>query len=171
MTARIQEKTVSAYFYYMWNAWSKEECDTVFGSQSRHFWEKWDYLYRTFHGSAAEHFYAALSAANRRLVVERACKLYDGNRLRDNPKYVGKTVEKTPERLVLVVDNAPQSLANLFMAGDIPFAYSSGRFIVFDNTTPPVLREYLERRGIPHEQLDRMSFSQREIGINDIPLP
>ena len=57
------------------------------------------------------------------------------------------------------------------MAGDIPFAYSSGRFIVFDNTTPPVLREYLERRGIPHEQLDRMSFSQREIGINDIPLP
>ena len=109
MTARIQEKTVSAYFYYMWNAWSKEECDTVFGSQSRHFWEKWDYLYRTFHGSAAEHFYAELSPANRRLVVERACELYDGNRLRDNPKYVGKTVEKTPERLVLVVDNAPQT--------------------------------------------------------------
>lgn len=171
MTARKQEKIVSSFFYYMWNAWGKEECDAVFGSQFRHFWEKWDYLYRTFRGGAAEHFYAELSPANRRLVVERACELYDGNRLRDNPKYAGKEVEKTPERLVLVIDNAPQSLASLFMAGVIPFAYSSGRFIVFDSATPQVFREYLERRGVPHEQLDKMVLSQREIGINDIPLP
>ena len=25
------ENTVSSFFYYMWNAWSEEECKTVYG--------------------------------------------------------------------------------------------------------------------------------------------
>lgn len=170
MTARKQENIVSSFFYYMWNAWGDAECRTVFGPMADHFWEKWESLYRKFRGGTAERFYADLSAGNRRLVVERACELYDGNRRLDSPKYSDKQPENFPERLVLVVGNAPQSLANLVMAGDIPFAYSSGRFIVFDSASPQVFREYLERRGVPPVQLEQMMITQREITINDIPL-
>ena len=35
------ENAVSSFFYYMWNAWSKEECKAVFGDMYRHFWDKW----------------------------------------------------------------------------------------------------------------------------------
>ena len=170
MTARMKESIISSFFFYMWNAWGKEECQTVFGSMADHFWEKWEDLYRKFRGGGAERFYAELSLTNRRLVVERACELYDGNRRRDSPKYSEKQPENFPERLVLVVGNAPQSLANLFMAGDIPFAYSSRRFIVFDSASPQVFREYLERRGVPPVQIEQMMITQREIIINNIPL-
>lgn len=166
----MKESIVSSFFFYMWNAWGKEECQTVFGSMADHFWEKWEDLYRKFRGGGAERFYAELSLTNRRLLVERACELYDGNRLRDTPRYSDKQPEKFPERLILVVGNAPQSLANLFMAGDIPFAFSSGRFIVFDSASPQVFREYLERRGVPPVQIEQMMITQREIIINNIPL-
>lgn len=33
------ENTVSSFFYYMWNAWSEEECKTVYGGMYPHFWE------------------------------------------------------------------------------------------------------------------------------------
>ena len=36
------ENAVSSFFYYMWNAWSKEECKVVFGGMYKHFWEKWN---------------------------------------------------------------------------------------------------------------------------------
>ena len=35
------ENTVSSFFYYMWNAWSEEECKAVYGGMYPHFWEKW----------------------------------------------------------------------------------------------------------------------------------
>ncbi|MFS2826827.1 hypothetical protein [Parabacteroides distasonis] len=38
------ENAVSSFFYYMWNAWSKEECKVVFGDMYRHFWDKWSAL-------------------------------------------------------------------------------------------------------------------------------
>ena len=31
------ENTVSSFFYYMWNAWSEEECKTVYGGMYPHF--------------------------------------------------------------------------------------------------------------------------------------
>lgn len=33
------ENTVSSFFYYMWNAWSEEECKAVYGGMYPHFWE------------------------------------------------------------------------------------------------------------------------------------
>ena len=38
------ENAVSSFFYYMWNAWSKEECKVVFGDMYLHFWDKWSGL-------------------------------------------------------------------------------------------------------------------------------
>ena len=38
------ENAVSSFFYYMWNAWSKEECKVVFGGMYLHFWDKWSGL-------------------------------------------------------------------------------------------------------------------------------
>ncbi|WP_232045646.1 hypothetical protein [Alistipes onderdonkii] len=171
MTTRTQENIVSSYFYYMWNAWSQKECRTLFGTMTDHYWTKWEQLYGRFHGGAAERFYAELSTTNRRLVVERACELYDGNRRRASPKYSAKQPEKIPERPVIIIAGAPKSLANLFMAESIPFAYSLEKFIIFDSATPQVCREHLERRGVPRKQLDDMKISQREISINDISLP
>ena len=37
------ENTVSSFFYYMWNAWSEEECKTVYGGMYPHFWENNEY--------------------------------------------------------------------------------------------------------------------------------
>ena len=35
------ENAVSSFFFYMWNAWSEEECKAVYGNMYPHFWEKW----------------------------------------------------------------------------------------------------------------------------------
>lgn len=77
------ENAVSSFFYYMWNAWSKEECKVVFGGDYLHFWEKWNaQAENSIHG-AAERFYAELSECNRTLLVERAVSLYDGRAKRE----------------------------------------------------------------------------------------
>lgn len=77
------ENSVSSFFYYMWNAWSKEECEIVFGGMCKHFWEKWNSLANDSIFGAAERFYAALSENNRKLLVERAVSIYDGRSFRN----------------------------------------------------------------------------------------
>ena len=83
------ENTVSSFFYYMWNAWSEEECKTVYGGMYPHFWEKWCVATDKGTFGAAERFYLELSEDNRRILVERAVSIYDGRRFRkrnSNPK-------------------------------------------------------------------------------------
>ena len=77
---RTNENIVSSFFYYMWNRWSKAECETVFGSMAGHFWAKWCGLSSTTLSGAAERFYAELGNNARDKIVERACELYDGQR-------------------------------------------------------------------------------------------
>ena len=77
------ENAVSSFFYYMWNAWSKEECEIVLGGMCKHFWEKWNSFANDSIFGAAERFYAALSENNRKLLVERAVSIYDGQRFRN----------------------------------------------------------------------------------------
>lgn len=77
------ENAVSSFFYYMWNAWGKEECKVVFGDMYRHFWDKWESLANDSIFGAAERFYAALSENNRKLLVERAVSIYDGRGFRN----------------------------------------------------------------------------------------
>lgn len=89
---RTNENIVTSFFFYMWNAWGKEECKVVFGSMSDHFWEKWCGLCSKTSSGAAEKFYSYLSDNYRRLLVERAIVLYDGR---------GTRVEK-PEDETLV---------------------------------------------------------------------
>ena len=60
------ENTVSSFFYYMWNAWSEEECKTVYGGMYPHFWEKWCVATDKGTFGAAERFYLELSEDNRR---------------------------------------------------------------------------------------------------------
>lgn len=76
------ENAVSSFFYYMWNAWSKEECKAVFGDMYRHFWDKWSALADKSIFGAAERFFAELSENNQKLLVERAVVLYDGRAFR-----------------------------------------------------------------------------------------
>ena len=83
------ENTVSSFFYYMWNAWSEEECKTVYGGMYPHFWEKWCVATDKGTFGAAERFYLELSEDNRRILVERAVSIYDGRHFRkrnSNPK-------------------------------------------------------------------------------------
>ena len=77
------ENAVSSFFYYMWNAWSMEECKAVYGGMYPHFWEKWNALADKSIYGAAERFYMELSEDNRRLLVERAVSIYDGRRFRN----------------------------------------------------------------------------------------
>lgn len=76
------ENTVSSFFYYMWNAWSEEECKAVYGGMYPHFWEKWCVATGKGTFGAAERFYLELSEDNRRILVERAVSIYDGRRFR-----------------------------------------------------------------------------------------
>ena len=72
---------VTSFFYYMWNAWSEEECEIAFkDGDYNHFWNKWCEAYDTMHGprGAAELFYMMLSDTNRDKLVARALELYDG---------------------------------------------------------------------------------------------
>ena len=54
------ENAVSSFFYYMWNAWSEEECRTVFKEMYPHFWEKWSLMTDKGVFGASERFYAEL---------------------------------------------------------------------------------------------------------------
>ena len=69
---------VSSFFYYMWNAWSEDECKVVYGEMSRHFWGKWSQMTDKGAFGAAERFYAELTDHYREKLVERAVSLYDG---------------------------------------------------------------------------------------------
>ena len=79
------ENAVSSFFYYMWNAWSKEECKAVFGDMYRHFWDKWSALADKSIFGAAERFFAELSENYQKQLVERAVTLYDGRAFRKEP--------------------------------------------------------------------------------------
>ena len=82
------ENAVSSFFYYMWNAWSKEECKVVFGDMYRHFWDKWSVSADNAIFGAAERFYLELSEDNRRILVERAVSIYDGRGLRNRNRNI-----------------------------------------------------------------------------------
>ena len=69
---------ISSFFFYMWNAWSKQECDLVFGNMSEHFWNKWCQACNPDVFGAAERFYKELSENNRDLLVNRAVTIYNG---------------------------------------------------------------------------------------------
>lgn len=168
MAARSHENIVSSYFYYMWNAWSKEECRTVFGPMHKHFWEKWCHCANWDLYGAAERFYAELSDSNRHRLVERACELYDGKAEYKAPKDSIRQPKECVRRPVMVIRNAPQSLAAMLTACNIPFACSFGKFILFDSSSVQTVKEYLESRGVPPAQIEAMSFSQHGISINDI---
>lgn len=75
----MEHNDVSSFFYYMWNAWSEEECKIVFKNDFwPHFWEKWcGICSRHSVYGAAERFYAELSESNRDLLVKRALQVYD----------------------------------------------------------------------------------------------
>ena len=76
---------VSSFFYYMWNAWSEDECKVVYGEMYRHFWEKWSQMTDKGVFGAAERFYAELTDHYREKLVERAVSLYDGKARRKLP--------------------------------------------------------------------------------------
>ena len=79
------ENAVSSFFYYMWNAWSLEECKVVFGGMYQHFWDKWNTQAEKSIYGAAERFYSELSENNQRLLAERTVALYDGKAFRKKP--------------------------------------------------------------------------------------
>jgi hypothetical protein len=72
---------VTSFFFYMWNAWCKEECQKVWeGCNWQHFWDKWVGIYKAYGvQGAAERFYAELSNSNRDRLVRRALEVYDGD--------------------------------------------------------------------------------------------
>lgn len=76
----LQETIVSSFFYYMWNAWCKQECENTFGTEYLHFWTKWCGICErhSIYG-AAERYYAELGDNYRTRLVSRACEMYDGN--------------------------------------------------------------------------------------------
>lgn len=76
---RTNENIVSSFFYYMWNTWSKEECEAIqWTCEPDHIWRKWGEACDCGARGAAEKFYMELSDINRQALVERATILYNG---------------------------------------------------------------------------------------------
>lgn len=76
---RTNENIVSSFFYYMWNTWSKEECEAIqWTCEPDHIWRKWGEAYDCGARGAAEKFYMELSDTNRQALVGRATTLYNG---------------------------------------------------------------------------------------------
>ena len=77
----MENNNVASFFYYMWNAWSKEECKIAFASSNCgwcHLWQKWCQYYEQqgFHG-AISIFFANLSENNQDLLAKRALQVYN----------------------------------------------------------------------------------------------
>lgn len=73
---------VSSFFYYMWNAWCKEECKMAFYNAFGgwcYLWDKYCQCYEEFgnHGAISA-FYLTLDERNRELLIERALSVFDG---------------------------------------------------------------------------------------------
>jgi hypothetical protein len=79
----LRENIVSSYFFYMWNAWCKEECKAVFGWEWEHFWNKWCGRHKKNPYGATEGFYDDLSINNRVKLVNHACEIYDGSKRKE----------------------------------------------------------------------------------------
>lgn len=78
---------VTSFFFYMWNAWSIEECEVAFQHSNcnwQHFWNKWCGYCEQYGSRAIEPFYAELSDSNRDLLVKRAVELYNGRHNKRN---------------------------------------------------------------------------------------
>ena len=76
----MTKNDVASFFYYMWNAWCKVECEIVFVENAKHFWDKWAGIcsYLGTSSGATERFFAELSGHNQDLLVKRATELYAG---------------------------------------------------------------------------------------------
>ncbi len=77
----MRKNDVTSFFFYMWNAWCKEECEAAFGGSNcewQHFWRKWCALCGEYGSNGAiPWFYAELSDENRDLLVKRATEIYN----------------------------------------------------------------------------------------------
>jgi hypothetical protein len=74
----MNKNDVASFFYYMWNAWSRSECETVFaGHGVEHFWSKWTGYNRNGSYGAVEIFFANLSEGYQDMLVKRATEVYD----------------------------------------------------------------------------------------------
>ena len=72
---------VSSFFYYMWNAWCKNECIHAFGGSPagwEHFWQKWvGACLRHDRFGAVEEFFSELSENYKDMLVRRAVEVYN----------------------------------------------------------------------------------------------
>lgn len=77
----MEKNDVTSFFFYMWNKWSKEECEIAFQKSNcmwQHFWQKYVAFWNEYGSDGAiAKFYAELSDENRDLLVKRATELYD----------------------------------------------------------------------------------------------
>ena len=79
-----QNKEVLSFHIYMWNKWSKEECETVFGDLADHIWDKWvDYCSETNSTTAPALLVRDLDEDNLDKLINRACELYDGRKTKN----------------------------------------------------------------------------------------
>lgn len=78
---KTERNDVSSFFYYMWNAWSKEECERAFAESTcgwHHFWSKWiGICERNGHFGAVEEFFSELSEDHKDMLVRRAVETYN----------------------------------------------------------------------------------------------
>lgn len=84
--SKYNETIVSSFFFYMWNAWCKEECEKAFGNEYDHFWQKWCGITSVNKSAlgAAEQYYCYLSDNYREKLVKRACEVFEGSSRRKN---------------------------------------------------------------------------------------
>ena len=78
------DNQVTSFMFYMWNEWSKEECEKAFAEKATcgwtHLWNKWVSACNNnpSRWGAVEEFYAELSDTNRDILVSYILTVYKG---------------------------------------------------------------------------------------------
>ena len=76
-----QNKEVLSFHMYMWNKWSKKECEIVFGDLADHIWDKWVYYCAETNSMVAPALMVMnVDEDNLDKLINRACELYDGRK-------------------------------------------------------------------------------------------
>ena len=76
-----KHKEVLSFHMYMWNKWSKKECETVFGDLADHIWDKWvRYCAKTDSIVAPALMVMNVDEHNLDKLINRACEVYEGRK-------------------------------------------------------------------------------------------
>lgn len=68
---------VTDFLMFMFNAWTPEICQSIFGNLGQHIWSKWQYAAENYKHHALPYFWTSLDEKRQAMLLEAAKKHYE----------------------------------------------------------------------------------------------